>query len=90
MYLEFPLPGPGGGMVGAYTRRHLNNELNFELQTWADRYDIAYTQKMHKHTVRIAFDDDKLYAFFVLTWRPQDSRLLDYVLRDPMRIDRHR
>jgi hypothetical protein len=83
MYIEFQLPTGAGGMAAAY----MNRDLNQELHDWADRFNIAYNKKIHKYTVRVTFDDEKIYAFFALTWAPKESWLNRYNLRDPMRID---
>ena len=70
-------------MAAAY----MNDKLNRELHRWADQFDIAYNKKIHKYTVRVTFDDDKTYAFFALTWKPQEPWLKNYTMPDPMRID---
>lgn len=90
MYLEFKLPSGAGG----YAAGVANQILNKELHAWADQYNIAYTKKLHKYTVRIAFDNDNIYTFFAVTWNPKTDSfydfLLSYEIKDPMKIDRYR
>ena len=80
MYIEFQLPPPVASLV--------SNLLSKHIQLWATQYQIPYTKKVHKYTVRITFDQDQHYDFFALTWNP-DSRfpeyLLDYRFVEPMR-----
>lgn len=90
MYIEFQLPSGAGGYAAGLANKVLNNELH----AWADHYNIAYNKKLHKYTVRITFDNDKIYTFFAVTWNPKSETfhdfLLSYKIKDPMKIDRYR
>lgn len=85
MYIEFQLPTGAGGMAAQYT----NSILNRNLHAWSDRYGIAYNKKIHKHTVRITFDNDQHYSVFAMTWNPVSDRMLTYLINyrilEPMR-----
>lgn len=75
MYIEFGLPRePTGQMAGLTT-----SLLNRYLREWAEKYQIAYTKKNHKFTVRVTFDEDRFYDFFAVTWNP-DSKFKEYLL----------
>jgi len=45
------------------------------LSEWSRRYQINFTKKVVKHSLRICFEHDKYYDFFMLTF---DRELLDY------------
>jgi hypothetical protein len=85
MYIEFRLPTGAGGMAAQY----VNSVLNRNLHEWSDRYGIPYNKKIHKHTVRITFDNEENYSFFALTWLPHSDNMInyltDYRLIEPMR-----
>ena len=88
MYIQFNIPSDGGGMPAQYVNYWLKHNLKF----WAERYNITYRTKDIKYTVRVTFDDDKLYDFFALTWNPKSdqmqSALTEYKLIEPMNLDR--
>ena len=88
MYLEFRIPSGGGGMPAQYA----NYWLRQNLQAWSERYGVEYRAKHIKYTVRVTFDDDKMYDFFAMTWRPKSqymqSVLERYRLIEPMKLDR--
>ena len=75
MYIEFSLPTGAGGMAAQY----VNSVLSRNLQDWGNQYGISYNKKIHKWTVRVTFDDDKLYDFFALTWRPKSDNMISYL-----------
>ena len=85
MYIEFRLPED----VDGWTINYVNSLLNRNLHDWSDQYNVPYNKKIHKLTVRITFDDEKLYDFFALTWRPKGEDLLNYLTEyrfiEPMR-----
>ena len=59
MYLEFQV--------------HYNNELNDikrEIESWAHKQGIRYTQKTIKYTHRVGFDRDSDFTLFAMTWQP--------------------
>ena len=76
MYLEFPI----------HTFNDRTN-LELDLRTWSERYNIAYRSKYIKHTLRVTFDDNASYSFFAVTWNPKSSRVLEYQLIEPMKVD---
>ena len=75
MYIEFNIPSGGGGMPAQYT----NYWLKQNLKSWSEQYDIAYRTKDIRYTVRVTFDDVKLYNFFALTWNPKSDKFLSYL-----------
>lgn len=85
MYILFELPQGAGGEAANYVHWQLRKNL----QEWSQQYEIAYKAKTHKMQVKVTFDDDKLYDFFALTWRPTSESLrnylTDYSFIEPMR-----
>lgn len=57
---------------------HYTNELNDikrEIQAWAERQGVRYTQKTIKFTHRVGFDRDSDFTLFAMTWLPDlDTR----------------
>ena len=88
MYIEFTLPTGAGGMAAEYVHRKLTKLIS----DWAQKYNVAYRTKIHKYTMRLTFDDEKFYHFFILTWKPKSedfgSYLSNFQIIDPMKIDR--
>jgi hypothetical protein len=64
MYLEFRLPMGAGGMAAA----HLSSKLRAALEKWATQHDVKYRTKVHKYTLRVTFDNDQHYTFFLTSW----------------------
>jgi hypothetical protein len=65
MYIEFRLPhGAGPGYALSIIKQ--------EVEKWAERYQVKYTQKTIKHTHRVAFDQDEYYSLFSITWNPEN------------------
>ena len=50
---------------------------------WADQYQIKYTEKTIKYTYRVAFDDDRHYSLFSLTWSMTWSTPAEWQLPEP-------
>lgn len=75
MYIEFQLPTGAGGMAAQYA----NGAIGRNLREWAERYDVAYTKKIHKWTVRVTFEDEKNYSLFAMTWNPQSEHMTNYL-----------
>jgi len=75
MYIEFRLPTGAGGIAAQYT----NGIISQNLKEWSQRYDIPYTKKIYKYTVRVTFDDEKFYDFFALTWQPKSDQFSSYL-----------
>lgn len=88
MYIEFTLPTGAGGMAAGFVHQKLDKFLKH----WASKFDIKYRTKLHKYTMRLTFDDDKHYQFFILTWNPEpgqyDSYYQKFKIIDPMKIDK--
>lgn len=72
MYIEFSLPTGSSGQAALY----VNRAITIALHDWSDRYDIPYTVKNVKYFKRIAFDDDKHYTLFSMTWNPANEPFL--------------
>ena len=64
MLIEFPLPSGAGGMVTAMAR----NALKQQIQIWAQRHEVEYTEKTVRYTHRLCFDDDRYYTLFMMSW----------------------
>ena len=75
MYIEFQLPTGAGGMAAQYT----NGAIGRNLREWSERYGVAYIKKIHKHTVRVTFEDEKNYSLFAMTWQPQAEQMENYL-----------
>ena len=87
MYIEFRLPQGAGGQ----TAYHALSVIQKEIQEWLDRHSVTATQKTIKYTHRLAFNDDRHYTLFALTWNPKQSdkypSWLNYHLIEPMKVD---
>ena len=85
MYIEFTLPTGAGGMSAQYT----DSILNRNLRDWSAKYQVSYTKKIVKLTVRITFEDEKAYSLFAMTWNPTADHMVNYIkdykLIEPMR-----
>jgi hypothetical protein len=68
MYIEFRLPQGAGGQSPGYALSIIKQEV----EKWADRYQVKYTQKTIKYTHRVAFDHDEYYSLFSMTWNPEN------------------
>jgi hypothetical protein len=88
MYIEFTLPTGAGGMAAGYVHQKLLKLLS----DWTQKHGIAYRTKLHKYSMRLTFDNDKHYKFFILTWQPKyenfENYLSNFKIIDPMKIDR--
>ena len=73
MYIEFRLPTGGGG-GGA---QHTNWLIIQKLDEWADQYNIKYTKKNIKYTLRVTFEDASAYSLFAMTWKGAEFRLIE-------------
>lgn len=69
MYVEFKLPTGAAAAAAA----HANHVINRALHEWSDRYNIPYSTKIIKYTKRITFNNDAHYAFFAMTWNPDNK-----------------
>ena len=66
MYIEFSLPNGSAGQAAAHSLIIIRKAL----VTWAEKYNIYYTEKTIKYSHRVAFDDDAHYSLFAMTWNP--------------------
>jgi hypothetical protein len=75
MYIEFQLPTGSGGQAAQYT----NAVLTRNLDAWSQRYQVPYTKKIFKWTLRVTFVDEKNYSLFAMTWQPTADYMVDYI-----------
>ena len=64
MFIEFTLQEDSPGWLGSHIFKMIDNEV----KDWAGVNEISYTSKYYKNTFRVAFNDDKHYTVFRLTW----------------------
>lgn len=64
MFIEFKTPAENPQFLAG----HILKMVETEIKTWAAVNEIPYTCKYYKNTFRVAFDDDKHYTVFRLTW----------------------
>jgi len=64
----------------SFIASHLYKMLETNLEIWAKQNEILYTKKLYKNTFRVAFNDDRHYTIFRLTW--QDSPHIEHRLID--------
>ena len=77
MFIEFHLPTGSAGMAAGMSLQRIKKELT----QWSERYGITYTSKTVRYTHRVCFEEDKLYDFFVMSWNPKGSDILNrYVI----------
>ena len=76
MYIEFKVDDDNHSFLG----HHLFKMLEIEVATWAQTNKITYTKKFYKNTFRVAFNDNKHYTVFRLTWK--DLHYVNYQLID--------
>jgi hypothetical protein len=72
MLIEFDV-SPGKGVYSPYSASTTIGIINFELEKWSERYQIACHIKRRKNTITLCFDDDKHYLFFGLTFDPKPT-----------------
>lgn len=86
MYIEFRLPHGASGQTAYYALSVVRKEI----QNWLDQHQVPATQKTIKYTHRLAFNDDRHYTLFALTWNPKTKdeypSWLNYYLIEPMKI----
>lgn len=86
MYIEFRLPHGASGQTAYYALSVVRKEI----QNWLDQHQVPATQKTIKYTHRLAFNDNRHYTLFALTWNPkykdQYPNWLQYHLIEPMKI----
>lgn len=64
MYIEFKSKAENPQFLAG----HILKMVEDEIKLWAAVNDIKYTSKYYKQTFRVAFDDDRHYTVFRLTW----------------------
>jgi hypothetical protein len=72
MYIVFRLPRGANGQTAGFVLWHIKKEID----DWAQRYGVKYTQKTIKYDHRLAFDDDETYTLFSMTWNPVGSKTI--------------
>lgn len=76
MFIEFKIDDQSHSFLSS----HLFKMLESEVADWANINQIAYTKKFYKNTYRVAFDEEKHYTVFRLTWTDLpyiEHRLID-------------
>ena len=55
-------------------------EIQQEIQTWANRHRIRYSTKFIKGVLRVGFDRESDFTLFTMTWAPDLEKMpyLDY------------
>ena len=76
MFIEFKIDDQNHSFLSS----HLFKMLESEIAEWARINKIPYTKKFYKNTYRVAFDNNKHYTVFRLTW--QDLPYIEYQLID--------
>jgi len=64
VFIEFTLQEDSPGFLGSHIFKMVDNAV----KDWASVNEISYTSKYYKNTFRVAFNDDKHYTVFRLTW----------------------
>ena len=72
MLIEFDV-APGKGVYSPYSASTTIGIINFEVEKWSERYQIACHIKRRKNTITLCFDDDKHYLLFGLTFDPKPT-----------------
>ena len=76
MFIEFTLQENSPGFLGS----HIFKMVESEVKNWAKVNEISCTSKYYKDTFRVAFDNNKHYTVFRLTWT--DVPYTEYKLID--------
>lgn len=88
MYIEFELPTNDRDSQSTYYALSVIRE---EIHDWLEKHPVEATQKTIKYKHRLAFNDDRNYTLFALTWCPkswnQRYSWIQYRLIEPMKID---
>jgi len=64
VFIEFKTPAENPQFLAG----HILKMVETEIKSWAETNEIPYTCKYYKNTFRVAFNDDKHYIVFRLTW----------------------
>lgn len=76
MYIEFKTAAGSPQFLAG----HIFKMVESEVKDWAMVNEIPYTCKYYKDTFRVAFDDNKYYTVFRLTWTDlpyTDHKIID-------------
>ena len=65
MFIEFKTRAEDPKFLAA----HILKMVETEIKDWATVNEIPYTCKYYKNTFRVAFNDEKHYTVFRLTWQ---------------------
>lgn len=88
MYIEFDLPTNDRDSQLTYYALSVIRE---EIQDWLEKHPVESTQKTIKYKHRLAFNDNRNYTLFALTWNPkswnQKYSWIQYRLIEPMKVD---
>jgi hypothetical protein len=79
MYIAFSLPTGAGGMAAGHAAAVLKRAIH----EWAEQYDIPYTTKIHKYTLRLCLEKEEHYTHFELSWNPPGYFKRHYQLIKP-------
>lgn len=52
-------------------------QVKQEIEQWTSRYSVLYTQKTIKNQHRLAFNRDKDYSLFFMTWDGSDYQIVN-------------
>ena len=89
MYIEFDLPANNPDSQYTYYALSVIRE---EIHDWLEKYPVRSTQKTIKYKHRLAFEDERNYTVFAMTWipKPWNKHIswMQYRLIDPMKLDR--
>lgn len=79
MYIEFWLPSGAGGMATGYAVSVIKQEI----ESWAQKYHVAYRTKVVKYTLRLSFNNQQDYVHFQLSWNPSHIVSTRYTIVEP-------
>lgn len=83
MYIEFTLPRGASGVAASTALYFIKQDLNY----WTQQYNIPYTVKVVKFTLRVFLPDAESYTMFGLTWdhiRSDSHSTYNWHFVDPM------
>lgn len=88
MYIEFSLPTNDRDSQATY---YALSVIRDEIHDWLEKHPVPSTQKTIKYKHRLAFEDERNYILFALTWNPkswnQKYSWIQYRLIEPMKVD---
>ena len=57
--------------------QHELEYIEDQIKTWAEQYGVSYTQKTIKHKHRLAFNREKDFTLFYMTWQGPPYEIVD-------------